>query len=101
MIEYEFSTYWSIFPQISVEDDAMPSNYIIHDALIVKYEIEPTEAYADDQTMGYSNLDKVLAQNIILEFRYKWLWHFARQKSQSYNLTANKVAEALKKNESE
>lgn len=97
MIEYEFSTYWSIFPQISVEDDAMPSNYIIHDALIVKYEIEPTEAYADDQTMGYSNLDEVLAQNIILEFRYKWLWHFARQKSQSYNLTANKVAEALKK----
>lgn len=97
MIEYEFSTYWSIFPQISVEDDAMPSNCIIYNDPIVKYEIEPTEAYADDQTMGYSNLNEVFAQNIIYEFRYKWLWHFARQKSQSYNLTAKNVAEALKK----
>lgn len=97
MIEYEFSTNWSIFPQISVEDDAMPSNYIIYDALIIIRKIEPTEAYADDQIMGYSNQNEVLAQNIIYEFRYKWLWHFACQKSQSYNLTANKVAEALKK----
>ena len=68
MIEYEFSTNWSIFPQISVEDDAMPSNYIIYDALIIIRKIEPTEAYADDQIMGYSNQNEVLAQNIIYEF---------------------------------
>lgn len=95
IIEYEFSTYWSIFPQKSVENDETQSNCIIFNSPIVKREIMPTEAFANDQTMGYLNFNEVLGQNIVYEFRYLWLNYLNRLKSQNYNLTTNNIAKAL------
>lgn len=61
------------------------------------YEIQPTEAFANDKTMSYINFKEALGQLLVREFWANFLRTFQLQKATQYRVFSEKIQEAIQR----
>lgn len=103
--EDEITSFFSILKDI-ISAEVVPLMDLFSNTISAKYtdynttckvrEIEPTEAFADEPTISYSNFKEVLGHLTVHRFKYNFFQTFMFQKPIQYRVFAENVKNAIK-----